>query len=157
MMHIKSIPTMNNFQDLSKKAKYDFERFKTDGSIYSFIDCLLTLNALPDWIKNSEVENDHLNRIIDSMQHKELIADKILTDIDDTLRFIRFYANHSKHNKSIKMEMSAAFPLEFPIRFKYIQVGELAIDSVEILKKVIDFWDGYIKDLVLKRGQAELK
>ncbi|WP_294920142.1 hypothetical protein [Sulfuricurvum sp.] len=53
--------------------------------------------------------------------------------------------------------MSAAFPLEFPIRFKYIQVGELAIDSVEILKKVIDFWDDYIKDLVLKREQSELK
>lgn len=151
MMHSNSIPTMNNFQDLFKKAKYDFERFKADASIYSFIDCLLTLNALPDWIKNSEVENDSLNMIIVAMQKNELVADNILTDIEVTLRFIRFYANHAKHNKSIKMVMCATFPLELPIRFKYIQVGELTIDSVEILKKVIDFWDDYINNLVLKR------
>ena len=42
------LPELNTYNDLLLKLDYDRERLANTNHIYELLDCLLTLNALPE-------------------------------------------------------------------------------------------------------------
>ncbi|WP_026711788.1 hypothetical protein [Flavobacterium filum] len=152
--NFKKIPVLNDYKDWYDKALYDFDKFKQSRGVYELTDCLLTLNALPEWIRNSDNVDLHLKNIvvekIEIMQGKNnfIFDETKLHEVDQQLRFIRIFCNHSKHavskEKFPKIEMAAMLPAMFPITFDYIKIGNLVFPAEPIIKSVIDFWSQYI-------------
>ncbi len=147
------LPELNSFHDLLDKLEYDKNRFATTSHIYELLDCLLTLNALPEWIINSEIENDKLKELA---REKILIMRGINFDLDENLisqelnhqlRLIRLVCNHAKHKTNSKLipkierEYDASFPMDFPVKFGFvISVGNKKVDAEFILDTIAKFW-----------------
>jgi hypothetical protein len=47
------LPELNNYLELVKKLDYDLDRYSKNNHIYALMDCLMILNSLPEWIKES--------------------------------------------------------------------------------------------------------
>lgn len=97
------LPELNNYKDLLAKLEYDKSRLSKTSHIYELLDCLLTLNALPEWISNSQSEKNSLKNIADEkiqiMKGHIFKFDENLIneDINQKLRIIRLVCNHAKH------------------------------------------------------------
>lgn len=156
---MKKIATLNNYIDWYEKARYDFCRYEETSGVYELADCLLTLNALPEWIAESKEAPQSLKTLalskLQIMKGKQgfIFDETQLDDIDQKLRFIRLFCNHSKHGepkeKFPKIEMSAHFDLSFPVKFEYITIGDRSILAREILTEVLEFWRNNIEKVPL--------
>lgn len=157
MRDIARIPELRTYKHWLEKAKFDYLRYKKTFGLYALTDCLLTLNAIPEWITKEENISEELKRVAENKiiimkgQKKGfLFNEKKLEDIDQQLRFIRIFCNHSKHGskkeKLPEISINAPFPLKLPICFEYIQVGDEYILAKNILKNVIIFWENASKE-----------
>lgn len=154
------LPELNNFEDLLNKLKYDRERLSKTSHIYELLDCLLTLNALPEWIENSQNDFVQLKKIakekIKMMKDPNFKIDEnhLFESIDQKLKLIRLVCNHAKHNKKdnnvipkILREYDASFPMKFPAKFGFvISIGNRRIDAEFIVDEVTNFWKTEIKN-----------
>ncbi len=148
------IPEISSFKDLLKKLEYDLKRYSENNHSYEFVDCIMSLNALPEWIKSSTNISDELKALADE---KELIMKgsngfqfnemKLRTEIDQQLRFIRLFCNHSKHKTDsghiprIVSKYGATLPATLPAKFyNIIAIGEMEFDAEFLLKNVYNFW-----------------
>ena len=148
------IPVLNDYNDWLDKAKYNFEKYQNSYGVYDLADCLLTLNALPEWIAKSDSAPENLKNIAKeklaymSASNGFIFDETQFDDINQKLRFIRIFCNFSKHsapkNKFPKIEMSSTLPASFPIKFENISIGDRFINASAIIKDVITFWDNYI-------------
>ena len=80
-----------------------------------------------------------------------LDENKLNTDIDHQLRFVRLICNHSKHKTDsklipcIKSKYGGTLPAEFPIKlYNIIVVGENEFDAEVLLDQVSSFWIGTV-------------
>jgi hypothetical protein len=150
MLNIKRIQTLEGYKDFFRKALHDFERYSQTRGVYELADCLLTLNSLPEWIRESKEADSELKMIaaekIIIMQASEgfQFDEYKLNEIDHQLRFIRLFCNHTKHaarkEKLPKISMGARLPATFPITFDYIEVGETSYIALDLIRDVIEFW-----------------
>lgn len=153
------LPELNTYNDLLLKLDYDRERLANTNHIYELLDCLLTLNALPEWIANSQTGNSQLMQIVEEkikvMKGHSFNFDENLihSDIDQQLRLIRLVCNHAKHKTdsvlipTIKREYDASFPMVFPIKFGFIiAVGKQKVDAEFVVSQVANFWKKAISD-----------
>ena len=153
------LPQIINYLDLFKKLEYDIDRYSKSNHIYELLDCLLTLNAIPEWIINSEDATEELKKLaeaklkimkgLDGFSFEE---DKLATDIDQKLRFVRLTCNHSKHKTNskhipvIKSVFGATFPFTFPAKFcNIIAIGTKEIDAEQLVNDVADFWKNQVE------------
>lgn len=60
---LKMLPKLNDYKDLMTKLDHDLKRLQETNHIYELLDFLLTLNALPEWIVESETANESLKQI----------------------------------------------------------------------------------------------
>ena len=147
------LPEMKNFYDLLAKLEYDIERYNLTSHIYELLDCLMTLNAIPEWIVAGDNQNESLRRVatekIKIMKGTNFIFDEKLLyeNIDHKLRLVRLICNHAKHKTDSKQipiitrEYDASFPMEFPVKFDYIiSIGEKAVDAEFLITEVARFW-----------------
>ena len=155
MTKMNEIPSLVDFKDWLSKAKYDFERLSKSNEIFAFVDCLLTLNALPEWISNSKEAPKDLKKLADDKirimkgdnSRFQLEFDKIGNDIDHQLRFIRLFCNHTKHKEDknipiIIKEFGGTLPASIPVEFTtVIKIDELKFNAKHIISNVLNFWD----------------
>ncbi|WKB80826.1 hypothetical protein QYR09_13860 [Cellulophaga lytica] len=148
------IPKISNFYDLLKKLEYDLKRYNKNNHSYEFIDCIMSLNALPEWIKNSTYAKDSLKKIaieketiMKGNNGFKLDESKIMSDIDHQLRFIRLFCNHSKHKTDsghipcIISKYGATFPITFPGKLQnIITIGKSEFDAESLLNNTFNFW-----------------
>lgn len=141
--------TLSDYRDWYMKSLHNFELYKQSSGVYDLADCLLTLNALPEWIIESENASDDLKNIAkekikimkgDGFQFDEHKLD----NIDHKLRFVRIFCNFSKHavakDRFPKIEMSFTFPATLPAIFKDISIGDIRYEAKIILEEVLNFW-----------------
>ena len=153
------IDNLNTYKDFFQKAKHDTERHFNDGDSYSLMDCFLTWNSLPEWIKSDQGAPDELKsiarEILRVMKTKFQSIDEANNgndvDIDYCLRVIRQTCNHSKHGPQedkpippITKREGASFPLHFPAKFQHTAIGDMKGRGV--LTTVLDFWTKEIQD-----------
>jgi hypothetical protein len=152
---MNQIPSLIDYKDLFLKAKYDFKQLSESNDIFDFVDCLLTLNALPEWISKSNEAPKELKTLADEkikiMKGERygfhLEEDKIGNSIDHQLRFIRLFCNHTKHkdNKNIPIiikEFGGTIPATIPFELTtIIKIGDLKFNAKHIISNVLDFWD----------------
>ena len=152
------LPELNSFEDLFGKLEHDMKRLSTTGHIYELLDCLLTLNALPEWIKNSPDGNEKIKQTahekLEIMKGRDFDfnQDTISEDIDQKLRLIRLVCNHAKHKTDsnqipkIVREYGATFPFQFPAKLGFvITVGDKKLDAEDIILEVVNFWKALAK------------
>ena len=158
---MNSIPSLSNYRDWFKKAQSNFEKLADSDDIYDFVDCLLTLNALPEWIYKSDDAPEKLRLLAEEKVKKmkgndnrfNFDEDKLDEDIDHQLRFIRLFCNHAKHGEKktiplIVKEFGGIFPATFPIEFKMIiKIGEKKVNAKHLISSVIAFWEGKISEI----------
>lgn len=148
------LPKLNDYKDLMIKLDHDMKRLQETNHIYELLDCLLTLNALPEWIVESETANESLKLIaknkVKIMKGFDgfVFNENILSgEINQMLRFIRLICNHAKHktnSKEIPIIQSipgTAFPILLPARFCIIiAIGNLRVDGEFLVYQVSEFW-----------------
>ena len=156
MMNIQPIPTLNTYQDWLKKAEKEFNDYSNSFNVYDFANCLLSLNALPEWISKTENISSELKEIVDNkliiMRTYQIdIKNLKKFDIDNCLRLTRTFSNHTKHNDAkdsfIKISMSSKLPAQLPMKFEYLTIGnneDNFIEAKELLNTIIKFWKIYI-------------
>lgn len=154
------IPEVSSFKDLLKKLEYDLKRYNKNNHSYELIDCIMSLNALPDWMKNSDKISDELKELV---REKELIMKgnngfqfdetKLESEIDHQLRFIRLFCNHSKHKTDsghiprIVSKYGATLPMTLPAKlYNIIAIGQMEFNAEFLLNNVYDFWKQNIKN-----------
>ncbi len=154
------IPKISDYQDLLKKLDYDIQRYRKNNHSYELIDCLMTLNALPEWIKKSETSSDSLKNIaiekeiiMKGRNGFQLDENLIESNIDHQLRFIRLFCNHSKHKTDsgripkIISEYGATFPMTLPAKlYNIIALGNKSFDAEYLILQVYDFWKNEISN-----------
>jgi hypothetical protein len=152
MLNIPLIPTLESYEDWLKKAKKEFEDYKRTYSVYDLANCLLSLNALPEWIREDHHAPSELKTLsqekIKIMKHHQLNIEKLKEfEIDNCLRLTRLFCNHAKHSKAkdsfVKISTAISLPANYPLTFKELVVGNNndTIEADKLLKKIIDFWD----------------
>jgi hypothetical protein len=147
------LPQLNTYIDLISKLDYDLERYSKTNHIYELLDCLMTLNAIPEWIIGDAEAPDRLKLVarekINIMKDFNFTLDenKLDSEIDHKLRFIRLICNHSKHKTNapsipvIKSVYGATFPMILPAKLcNIIVIGNKEIDAESLLKEVVFFW-----------------
>jgi hypothetical protein len=146
------LPEINSYLELVKKLDYDLERYSRTNHIYELLDCFMTLNSLPEWIKGSPEASQPLKGIAEAKlkimkgQDFTLDVDKLDTDIDHQLRFIRLICNHSKHKTDssqipiIKSMGGSAFPATLPVKFDIVAIGDKEVDAEDLINRVANFW-----------------
>jgi len=153
------LPQITDYKGLLEKLKYDLNRYKKSNNIYELLDCLMTLNAIPEWITNSKDAEPDLTQLagekLSVMKGKSgfvLDESKLSTDIDHQLRFIRLICNHSKHKTDselipkVQSKYGGILPASFPIKlYNIIAVGENEYDAEHLLNSVANFWKNAIK------------
>ncbi len=156
MKDFQPIPTLNTYQDWLKKSEKEFIDYTKSYSVYDMANCLLSLNALPEWIVKSENVPDELRNIANNklriMKTYQINIEKLKEfDIDNCLRLTRTFSNHTKHNdvkdSFIKISMSSKLPATFPIKFEFLTIGNdenQFIEAKELLRTIIEFWKKYI-------------
>jgi len=145
------IQTLNTYSDWLSKANYEYSLFVKSCSVYDLANCLLTINAIPEWI----IENNHASEALKAIATEKIaimraeyqcisLNENNLHEIDHQLRLVRTFCNHAKHGKEkekiVAISMSAQFPLNFPVKFEYLKVGNKNILIEPILKSLIEFW-----------------
>lgn len=159
MQSLDIIPEISNFKDLLKKLEYDLKRYGQNNHSYEFIDCIMSLNALPEWMQNSDdvsisLRNLASEKVIIMKGSNGFLLDptKLESDIDHQLRFIRLFCNHSKHKTNsvqiprIVIKYGATLPATLPAKlFNIIAIGELEFDAEHLLNSVYQFWKGKIE------------
>jgi len=146
-----NIPVLDDYNDWLDKAKYNFEKYKETYALYDLADCILTLNALSEWIAKSDKAPEKLREI--TTEKLEYMTDNVngfvfdetkFYDINQKLRFIRVFCNFSKHStpkhKFSKIVMGSTLPAFFPIKFENIAIGDSFFNASEIINDVITFW-----------------
>ncbi len=121
------------------------------------MDCLMILNSLPEWIKESSEASTSLKALASAKillmkgQGFTLDENKLDTEIDHQLRFIRIICNHSKHKTDsqlipvIRSKYGATFPMTLPAKFyNIIAIGDKEIDAEDLINNVADFWKSEI-------------
>ncbi|TQD28255.1 hypothetical protein [Methanolobus vulcani] len=144
-----SVQGFESSNDVLDKAKYDFKRHCEDNEIYSFMDCLLSLNALPDWIAKdasisteSKAENKKIKEYIENDNTIGTIS-----SIEEKMRLVRLICNHSKHGAKkcfpkVKCINGSSFPMNFPIIFgTFVALGDDEKDMRPIVSDIIDFFE----------------
>ena len=152
------LPEINDYTDIISKLDYDIKRYTQNAHIYELVDCLLTLNALPEWIVSSIKAKPSLvllanNKIIIMKGSGGFVFDenKLDSDMDHKLRFVRLICNHSKHKtnsghipviKTISDSRDTGFPYVFPVIFykHRIVIGSKSVDAEILINEVTDFW-----------------
>lgn len=151
------IPEISNYNDLLKKFEYDLERYSKNNHSYELIDCIMSLNALPEWIKNSENASSNLKQI--AIEKDEIMKSSrsfnkelIQTNLDEQLKFIRLFCNHSKHKTDseviprIVSEYGGTLPAVLPIKlYNYIALGENMYDAEYLIRNIYNFWKEQIQ------------
>jgi hypothetical protein len=151
------LPQLIDFSDLLLKLEYDIDRYKKNNHTYELMDCLLTLNALPEWIIGSPNVESVLKTIakekIQIMKGVNFGFDeeRLDFDLDTKLRFIRLICNHSKHKTDsihipiIKSKGAITLPAILPATFiSMIFIGNKQINAQKLICDVYDFWKGAI-------------
>ncbi len=97
-LNFKKIPTLTTYKDRMEKSIHDLKLYE---------NCFLSLNALPEWIINSDDVPNTLREVAQKklliMQERPSIKadftfdEQKLDHIDQQLRLIRIFCNHSKH------------------------------------------------------------
>lgn len=148
------LPELNDYKDLITKLDYDMKKLKETNHIYELLDCLFTLNSLPEWVIASETANESLKQIaknkveimkgLGGFVFDENLLNK---DINQMLRFVRLICNHTKHktnSKQIPIIQSipgTTFPMLLPARFCIIiAIGNLRVDGEFLVYQVSEFW-----------------
>ena len=142
------IQNLESSKDMLDKTKYDFKRHCEDNDIYSFMDCLLSLNAIPEWIKADDNASDEMKNDMDELikfMKQGSIDD--LSSIEKKLRLVRLICNHSKHGATkifpkVKSINSSSFPITFPMKFgTFVALGDDERDVRPIISDIIDYFD----------------
>lgn len=80
------LPTLNNYYDWFEKAKHDLQIYQKTLHVYDLANCFLTLNALPEWMKESNnIDNDlkdTAKKKIDIMKEWSSFNENHLADIN---------------------------------------------------------------------------
>lgn len=148
------LPKLNDYNDLLVKLDYEMKQLNESDNIYDLLNCLLTLNSLPEWIKNSKTASEELKKI--ALEKEKIMKgengfsldEKLLfDDINHQLRFVRLVCNHTKHktdSKQIPIIESipgTSFPMLLPARFcLIISIGVLRIDGAFLVFQVAEYW-----------------
>jgi len=155
---MNKIPSLTDYQDWFEKAKHDYKILNKSNEIFDLVDCLLSLNALPEWVSKSDHATERLKNLANEkiMVMKgikfKLDTSKIGRDIDHQLRFIRIFCNHSKHGDGnntpiIVKEPGNTLPATLPVEFiTIIKIGDLRFNAKHIIYNVIDFWNKNINE-----------
>lgn len=148
-MKVERVHELSTYRDWLAKAEHELRRYQDTHDVYDLANALLTLNALPEWIKKSATAPQPLRSIarakIRVMKGKGFKLDRSrLHELDHQLRLIRLFCNHAKHSDSKaefdRISMCTRFPATFPVRFDHMQVGDQAIEALPIVKEVVRFW-----------------
>ncbi len=148
------LPQISDYKGLIEKLKYDLDRYKNSNHIYELLDCLMTLNAIPEWIINSRNTELDLRQLAEDkltiMKGKNgFILDerRVSCDINHQLRFIRLICNHSKHKTNselipkVQSKHGGTFPASFPIKlYNIVAIGEIEYDAEYLIDNVAKFW-----------------
>jgi hypothetical protein len=148
------IPEIADYNDLLKKLEFDMKRYRTNNHSYELIDCIMTLNALPEWITKTESTSMELREIanekISIMKGRngfEFDETLISSEIDHQLRFIRLFCNHTKHKTEsgiipkIISRYGATFPMTLPAKlFNMIALGKTEFDAEFLIMNIYEFW-----------------
>lgn len=159
-MNREIIPEISDYPDLLKKLEYDIERYRKNNHSYELIDCLMTLNALPEWIKKSGTAKESLRNlaitkeeIMKGQNGFQLDENLIESKIDHQLRFIRLFCNHSKHKTDsgqiprIISTYGATLPATLPAKlYNIIALGNKGFDAEHLILEVYKFWKNEILD-----------
>ena len=153
-----SIQKLESSRDMLDKAKYDFKRHCEDNDIYSFMDCLLSLNAIPDWIKKDDripdEKKDYIDDLINFMKHGETDD---LSLIENKLRLVRLICNHTKHGgkkgeakhliPNVRTISGFSFPITFPIRFgTFVALGNDEREVRPIISDIIEYFESKLSN-----------
>lgn len=150
----ETIPEISDYKDLLKKFEHDLKRYSKNNHSYELIDCIMTLNALPEWITKSENASQELKSlarekisIMKGLNNFEFNENLIQTEINHQLRFIRLFCNHSKHKTDsgqiprIISKYGATLPAILPAKlYNIIAIGDLEFDAEYLIVKIYDFW-----------------
>ena len=154
MQNEVNIPEISNYIDLLKKLEFDLKRYKKNNHSYELIDCIMTLNALPEWIIKTENAPTELKALAENkisiMKGRngfEFDESHFVSDIDHQLRFIRLFCNHTKHKTEsgeipkIVTRYGATFPMSLPAKlYNIIALGETEFDAEFLINNIYDFW-----------------
>ncbi len=156
MLNIPRIPTLDSYKDWLEKAEYELNKYEETSSVYDLSNCFLSLNALPEWILNSEHATSDLKELADSklqiMKFETLDIEKVKNyDLNQLLRLVRLFCNHAKHSKEKegfkRIRLYDTSPVSLPMKFEYLTIGnneEDGVKSIELLKTIINFWREHI-------------
>ena len=148
------LPKLNNYKDLITKLDYDMKKLQETNHIYDLLNCLLTLNSLPEWIIKSDTASESLKKIAEEkvkimkgINGFILDQNSLFDNIDHQLRFIRLICNHTKHKTNskqipiIESIPGTGFPMLLPARFCLIvAIGNLRVDGEFLAYQVSEFW-----------------
>lgn len=153
MTNKEIIPEISDFNDLLKKLEFDLKRYQKNNHSYELIDCIMTLNSLPEWIIKTENISKELKELtelkISIMKGKgfEFDESKIESDINHQLRFIRLFCNHTKHKTEsgqipkIITRYGATLPMLLPAKlYNMIALGKTEFDAEFLINNIYDFW-----------------
>jgi hypothetical protein len=143
-----SVQNLESPEDMLNKVKYDFKRHCENNDIYSFMDCLLSLNAIPEWIKEDNRTSVEMKaNIKELIEFMKFGSFDDLSSIENKLRLIRLICNHSKHGAlksfpKVKSINGSSFPMTFPIEFgTFVVLGNDERDVRPIISNVIEYFD----------------
>lgn len=151
----KKIRTLITYKDWLEKSKHELQLYERSSSVYDMANCFLSLNALPEWIKESEDAPDNLRVLatekilVMKEKFKGFVFDEnSLDQLDHQLRFIRIFCNHSKHGERKQVlpsiSMASVIPGTLPMRLEYMEVGNTLVVAVDLLRDVVSYWDSEI-------------
>lgn len=160
MTNKEIIPEISDFNDLLKKLEFDLKRYQKNNHSYELIDCIMTLNSLPEWIIKTETISKELQELtkrkISIMKGKDFEFDesKIESDINHQLRFIRLFCNHTKHKTEsgqipkIISRYGATLPMLLPAKlYNMIALGKTEFDAEFLINNIYNFWKKEIENL----------
>lgn len=153
----KNLFKITDYKDLLTKIEYDLERYRGNNHLYALIDCIMTLNSLPEWISKSTDASKRLKNlaktkiIIMKEGWKDFDETLLESEIDHQIKFIRLYCNHSKHNTdsskipSIISKYGSTIPAIIPHKLcNIIAIGEHEYDAEYLITEVYNFWKNEI-------------
>ena len=148
------LPKLNDYNDLILKLDHNMKRLRESNHIYDLLDCMLTLNSLPEWIIASKTASESLKKVAEEkieimkgLNGFVFEENKLFDNIDQQLRFVRLLCNHTKHKTDSKLIpiiesiTGTTLPMMLPARFCIIvAVGNLKVDGEFIAFQVLEFW-----------------
>jgi hypothetical protein len=154
------VTRFNNAYDMLAKAKRDLEKLEVTNDIDDFINCMLSLNALPEWIK----KDDFFSSIT---KEKAIVIEYIMKEgssftspndfnlrenTNHQLRLIRAFCNHIKHAgsqifPSIDLVDDNTLPMELDFEFGMVlKIGEEKFKAKALIRNIINYWDSFFEE-----------